>query len=403
MNRTENLERELTAWFADTAAPRVPDFTDDILRLTAGTRQRPRWSFPERWLPMSVITLGRQTLKPLPWRTIGVLAVLAILIAASVAFYIGSPRQLPAPFGLAANGVVAYASGGDIYTVDPVTGTRQPIVAGPETDHDPRFSLDGTRLVFMRTTGPGDVPVITNADGSDPVIAKTDPIVGLDPENILWSPDGRSIAVQSNGPVFLIDAADGTVRSLGVSNADGDIYWRPPDGRQLMFLGGTDSAPILSLVSAEDGSVEPLPMPEGDVVVSRASGWTPDGRRFAFFGSINGVDGTHVIDLATRTEIAVGPGFGRLSNDGTRIVGMAANDAEDTWLCVARIDGGPCTQVTDAYIDAWGTWFGWSPDDRWILTTRSDGSVLLFDSNGGTQGQPSWLADGGQSWQRMAP
>ena len=172
MNRHEHLERELTTWFVDTAAPRVPDFTDDILRLTAGTRQRPRWSFPERWLPMSVITLGRRSLAPLPWRTIGLLAVLAVLIAASVAFYIGSQQRLPAPFGLAANGVVAYASGGDIFTVDPATGTRQLIVAGPENDQDPRFSLDGTRLVFMRGDGTSAVPVIADADGSDPSLPR---------------------------------------------------------------------------------------------------------------------------------------------------------------------------------------------------------------------------------------
>ena len=95
MNRPENLERDLTAWFVETATPRVPDFTDDILRLTAGTRQRPRWSFPERWLPMSVITLGRRTLEPLPWRTIGLLAALALLIAASIAFYVGSQQTSP--------------------------------------------------------------------------------------------------------------------------------------------------------------------------------------------------------------------------------------------------------------------------------------------------------------------
>jgi Tol biopolymer transport system component len=144
-------------------------------------------------------------------------------------------------------------------------------------------------------------------------------------------------------------------------------------------------------------------MPDGDVVASRASGWTPDGKRFAFFGSVDGVNGTHVIDFATGTKISVGPGYGRLSNDGGRIVGMATDDDIRTWLCVAPVDGGPCTRVTDVYSDAWGTWFGWSPDDRWILTTRSDGTVLLFDSDGGTQGQPSWLADGGQSWQRVAP
>ena len=122
MNRPENLERDLAIWFADTAAPSVPDFTDDILRLTAGTRQRPRWSFPERWLPMSVITLARQTFKPIPWRTVGLLAALALLIAAAFAFYVGNQARLPEPFGRAANGLVAYATAGDIYTVYPVTG-----------------------------------------------------------------------------------------------------------------------------------------------------------------------------------------------------------------------------------------------------------------------------------------
>ena len=104
MNRPENLERDLTAWLADTATPRVPDFTDDILWLTARTRQRPRWSFPEWWLPRRVLTLGRRRLRPLPWRTIGLLAVLALLIVAAVAFYVGSQPRLPPPFGLAANG-----------------------------------------------------------------------------------------------------------------------------------------------------------------------------------------------------------------------------------------------------------------------------------------------------------
>jgi Tol biopolymer transport system component len=402
MNRHENLERELTTWFIDTATPRVPDFTDDILRLTAGTRQRPRWSFPERWLPMSVITLGRRSLAPLPWRAIGLLAVIALLIAASIAFYIGSQQRLPSPFGLAANGLVAYASGGDILTVDPATGSRQEIVKGPDTDHDPRFSLDGARLVFMRSTGSGDLPVVIDADGSDAVIAKTDPIVGIDSENILWSPDGRSIALHANGSVLIVDSADGTVRPLGVSNSDGDIYWRPPDGRQLMFFEGSGPAARLSIVSLDDGSVEPLPLPDGDVEISRGSGWTPDGNRFAFFGSVAGQDGTHVVDVATGASIFVPVGYGQLSNDGSRIVGLNGDETQ-TWLCVARIGGETCDRITPIYVDAWGTQYRWSPDDQWIITTRSDGAVLLFDSNGGNQGQPSWLADGGESWQRVAP
>ena len=86
MNRPDNLERDLTAWLADTATPRVPDFSDDILWLTARTRQRPRWSFAQRWLPAGLLAFGRRTLRPVPWRTLGLLAALALLIAAAVAF-----------------------------------------------------------------------------------------------------------------------------------------------------------------------------------------------------------------------------------------------------------------------------------------------------------------------------
>ena len=403
MNRPENLERDLTAWFIDTATPRVPDFTDDILRLTAGSRQRPRWSFPERWLPMSVITLGRQTFKPLPWRAIGLLAVLALLIAAAVAF-VGSQQRLPAPFGLAANGLVAYSKGGDIYTVDPVSGARQQIVAGPEDDYDPRYSLDGTRLMFMRGDEDANlgVPVIANADGSDIKIAKTDPIRGVDSENILWAPDGRSIALHVEGTVLIFDTGDGNVRRLDVVNADGDIHWRPPDGRQVMFLEGPESARRLSLVSLDDGSVEPLPLPDGVTEISRGSGWSPDGNRFTFYGSIAGQSGMHTVDLASGEHTFAPVGYGQLSNDGSRIVGLNGDDTK-TWLCVASIAGGPCDRITPIFGDAWGTNYRWSPDDQWIITTRSDGNVFAFDSDGTTQSQPSWMAEGGESWQRRAP
>ena len=113
MNGTDRLERELTTWFADTATPQTPDWTADILSATATMRQRPRWSFPTRWLPAAVVPrLPRLTLRPVPWRTIALLAALVLLLAAAVALYVGSRPRLPAPFGPAANGLVAYAEDG---------------------------------------------------------------------------------------------------------------------------------------------------------------------------------------------------------------------------------------------------------------------------------------------------
>ncbi len=156
MSTTDRVERDITAWFGETAAPATPDYTDDILRQTAVSRQRPRWTFSERWLPMSVITFGRVNLRPVPWRAVGLLAVLGLLLAVAAALYVGSqPQRLPPPFGAAANGLVAYSKDGDIYTVDPITGARTAIVTGATVDASPAYSLDGSRLAFARTTGTG--------------------------------------------------------------------------------------------------------------------------------------------------------------------------------------------------------------------------------------------------------
>ena len=61
------------------------------------------------------LTSARVPATRLPMRQLGVLALIAILLAAALAVYVGSRQQkLPAPFGPAANGLIPYESGGDI-------------------------------------------------------------------------------------------------------------------------------------------------------------------------------------------------------------------------------------------------------------------------------------------------
>ena len=62
MTPIDGLERQLTTGLTDLAGTSTPDYRDDILRQVARTRQRPTWTFPERWIPMAVIaqpTRGR--------------------------------------------------------------------------------------------------------------------------------------------------------------------------------------------------------------------------------------------------------------------------------------------------------------------------------------------------------
>ena len=51
---TDRFERRLPEILTRISAPQVPDYTDDILGLTARRRQRPGWTFPGRWLPMDI-------------------------------------------------------------------------------------------------------------------------------------------------------------------------------------------------------------------------------------------------------------------------------------------------------------------------------------------------------------
>ena len=64
------------------AGSSAPDYRDDILQRVAGTRQRPRRSFIERWLPMSLITARSSTAPPL--RAAWMLLLIGLLTAALV-------------------------------------------------------------------------------------------------------------------------------------------------------------------------------------------------------------------------------------------------------------------------------------------------------------------------------
>ena len=401
MNQTDRLDRELTAWFGETAAPSTPDYTDDIIRGTARLRQRPRWTFLERWIPMSETTLRRLAAPPIPWRTVAVLALLVILLVAAVAFYAGSRPKLPAPFGQAANGLVAYAANGDIWTVDPVSGSRTTVVDGPETDSIPRWSLDGTKLAFFRNDRGGSIPAfVTVADGSI-VVGKED-VIGLDPESINWSHDGHSIAFNALGGTYIADAVTGEVRSLpGGQMIEGEPYWRPPDGRQLLMLDRSTGS--LVAISVADGSIGDLPVPDEVVEIDRATGWTPDGRRFAFMGSGSETEGamTYVVDAATGDYVKLPVGYAQISNDGTRVVGLRGDD-NSTWLCVAAIAGGDCVPITPTLAGGWGTSHRWSPDDQWIYTKRADDAFFALDPNAMNEGRPAWVTSGAESWQRVA-
>ena len=58
MTSERRFEQELPALLDDLFMGPMPTYRDRLLRQTARTRQRPAWSFLERWLPM--VDVARQ-------------------------------------------------------------------------------------------------------------------------------------------------------------------------------------------------------------------------------------------------------------------------------------------------------------------------------------------------------
>jgi Tol biopolymer transport system component len=401
MTAPTRLERDLIDWLSETAMPQTPDYVDDILAKTSRIHQRPRWSFVGRWLPIG--NLSR--IVPISGRTalrgVALIVVLSLLLAAIAAF-VGSRRSVPPPFGPAGNGLLAYEQAGAIQIIHPETMASQPVVTDSGNHHDPRWALDGTRLAFVRESAGRQVLVVADAAGR--VLAVSQAFRDVDPDAIAWSPDGRQIAIGAargqGRAIYLVDAVDGTLRDLGVDYDNLETFWRPPDGRQLLFhTGGAE--PGLRVVNVVDGTVERVPPDVVDPTL-RPLGWAPNGKAFLYQQAVGSLrEWTYVADVKTGTLTRLDVAFGHVSNDGTRVAGLDAFDRP----CVVAITGGACRAIADApgWIGTTGAAVSWSPDDRWIAIHAPDtGSIWLVDPTGALPSRqvPS---TGPVSWQRMAP
>jgi WD40-like Beta Propeller Repeat len=237
MTPIDTFERHLPSALTDLAAPNTPDYLTDILGRTAATRQRPAWASIERWLPVQLATSRVPTTR-VPWRQLAVLAVLAVLLATMLAVYVGTRTpHVPPPFGPAENGRLVYSADGDIVIRDALQSTPRVLIGGPTDDHDPGYSPDGTRLLYLSNEGGNAYLMSSAADGTGGIRILDDPIA--DGAHVTWAPDSKRVAVVNAPrgiPQLSIVAVDGyRSRSIELTGLrPTDILWRPPDGHRLL-------------------------------------------------------------------------------------------------------------------------------------------------------------------------
>jgi Tol biopolymer transport system component len=437
MTSPRRFEQDLPALIAELYLQGTPDYRDDLVQQIARVRQRPAWTFPERWLPMDLATKALPGAPRVPWRIVGVLALLAALLTAMLAFYAGSAQRQPAPtFGRAANGSIAYVEDGDIYTADPVTGKATPVVVGAEIDSKPIWSLDGTRFVFERkVSGGGGSSLLFVADeaGRGLVQVTPEPQVGL--RDWSFSPDGRSIVAYVRGGGaglgILIVASDGSGRAktfdVGATANDMPPMYRA-DGSEIMFISGHPGAEYRDLyaLNVASGTVRMIIGGSASADINTAS-WSQDGTHIAY-----AAHDTNSSVISTRTHVVAADGTGDIlvdahpdsiadvgtawSNDGTRLIITRYLEGESpeglmrsAIIPIDRSNVGvemecpASAPPTDCSAD-----LVWAPDDSVILGTRADQfgrptQQFLVDPATGRIRPAPWTATGYPAMQRRAP
>jgi hypothetical protein len=426
MTLNDGFERTVSDWLDEQAGHGMPGYLDEVLSRTTRTRQRPAWSSLERWLPVDLTAQTRSFARPTLGKALLVAAILVALFGIAIA--VGSRVQrVPQPFGLAANGQIAYKADGDIFVADSDGTHAHAVISGPSDDFAVGYTRNGTQLMFLRKVSTHEATLMIAApDGSGVRALVKEPLT--DATWFDWSPDSRSLAVVHTADgvrvISIVDTENGTMRKLDVNGLHVD-YWvafRAGKTSELLFgsrtgSGARQEAGIYSIQADGSGLTPVVPAVMGPVEYMGVD-LAPDGRTLTYWRweSPTLPGRIHRLDMTTKrdTELRFDPsdyGEGGLSHspDGSQVLlgrnGTAFGPGAGQ-IMIAPADamrpGIPVGRLYDK--DNEEAVYGFSPDGKTVFVTFAGEAPQFFDAATGAPRQgPSTKSVECCSWQRLAP
>ena len=351
----------------------------------------------------------------------------------------GAP-SLGAPAG---NGLIAYASVGDIFVGDPVSGTSTAIVTGPKNDTRPIFSPDGLRIAFLRAESEHDATiVVVREDGSDERVVTAE---GFSPAwfpMFAWTPDSTSILVGHGRDYYvllsLVDASGGAEPRLitpPLQTPPGYTYFsiydpvapmfRPPNADQI--VGVVDD--VLSVVDVNGtriGGFAPPSLPGPHVFTIDRAAWSRDGSMISLMHGrliVMNNDGSELWRFETVVKdrswspdgstIALEKPVTMSGRAGSVIAVLDVETGSERVLeaasAVEKDMADPATDpdafrtasIRTGHRYAYEGW-SWTPDGRGIVVLERHGTRPFFvDIETGQVTELPWEIDGAPSWQRV--
>jgi len=426
-DQTRPADRKLRGLLLELAQTRTPDYLEAAIEQASARSQRPAWTFLERWIPMELVT-SRVSMTRLPWRQLGVLALIALLVAGALVVYVGSriQRSPAPPFGPAGNGLIALGRDGDLFVVDPATGRETLLVGGPESDEWIGFTPDGTRGIFLRwgpdngaVTAAGIGSVQLNG-GAKPVLMGKDVLHGND--SIELAPNGRDVAFATfdwGTPNIHINVGslDGTSFRVfeNVPVADyGGLAFLAPDGHELVFVAPNANAHThdIRALDLATGTTRLIVETSRTTDIFGNLSASPDGKRIAYaLADSSGAISVHVVGTDGIGDRVVGHAAGatfeawpQWDPQGRRLLLERDTGAGGVRPVIVDLGGGPDVVVATT-ISENGAGKAWAPDGSAILAQRTaaNGNQLqqeLWNVTTGAVTPVGWPSRSAPAWQR---
>ncbi len=432
-DRFDPFERRISDAIDEIATARPPEYLADILRQTARTAQRPRWTFPERWFRVDTVLVPPPLARRIPMRPLIVLALLAALVASALAVYVGSQRRVPFPYGPAANGRIAFVANGDLFVRDALTGSARLLVGGDGDQTSPSYSPDGLHISFATSLADGDHFMIANADGSAQRELALLPPSGN--AQAAWAPDSHRVALiyeVNSRPTLTIAPIDGspvTVVDFGDLRPH-EVSWNPRQTDLLLVRVDTPLGESELYTVRADGSTRhafglKTRTSFGTDFTLSGSTWAPNGETIAYnsilarpnapFGGVFRVhlvnpDGTNDRGAPAPASEDIQEAWPQYSPDGAWILVHRWTWKLDGvlsagWIAVMPADGSaPARDIGPRIAGGQDTGLakGWSPDGTRVLM-RSDNTKQVFsiDPLTGASEALTWTTEL-PDWQRIA-
>lgn len=171
----------------------------------------------------------------------------------------------------------------EIYLMDRRGRDRRPITDTWATNVHPKFSPDGSKIVFVSDRDMQAEIYVMDADGGNQTRLTNSPAFDLDP---VWSPDGNKIAFMSNRldsfDIFVMNSDGSGMRVLASSpSIDMAPVWSP-DGQKILFSSNRYGYFDLFVMDNDGSNLIRLTSSEFHEFYGT---WSPQGSRIAFLST----------------------------------------------------------------------------------------------------------------------